>query len=152
MADNLTEAQRKKNMQAIRSVNTKMETFISKELWHRGFRFRKNVKNLLGKPDIAIKKYKLVVFLDSCFWHGCDLHCIYPKSNTEYWNQKISRNIQRDIKVNDYYSEKGWHVLRIWEHDFKEDKYKVVDKIECFFNYYKRETNKLKKQRLQSRY
>lgn len=134
MTDNLTEAQRRKNMQAIRSSNTKMENYITKELWRRGFRFRKNVKDLLGKPDIAIKKYKVVIFFDSCFWHGCDIHCVYPKSNTEYWIPKIQKNIQRDQSINNYYKNKGWHILRIWEHEVKQDKVRGVDKIALFID------------------
>jgi DNA mismatch endonuclease (patch repair protein) len=134
MVDNLTEIQRRKNMQAIRSTNTKMEQFIAKELWNRGYRFRKNVKNLTGKPDIAIKKYKVAIFLDSCFWHGCELHCIYPKSNTEYWAEKILKNIQHDRKINDYYSNKGWHLLRIWEHEVKSDRFQVIEKIARFID------------------
>jgi len=134
MADNLTPVQRRKNMQAIRSVNTKIETAVSKDLWGRGYRFRKNVKDLMGKPDIAIKKFKAVIFLDSCFWHGCELHCIYPKSNTAYWYPKIERNILRDNQVNEYYFSRGWCVLRIWEHDVKIDRLLVVDKIARFID------------------
>lgn len=137
MTDNLTKDQRRKNMQAIRSSNTKMEKFVAKELWTRGYRFRKNVKDLIGKPDIAIKKYKVVIFLDSCFWHGCKEHFIFPKSNTEYWMSKISRNIQRDQQVNDYYSKSGWHILRVWEHEVKSDKLMAVNKIALFIDEYK---------------
>ena len=96
MADNLTPAQRKLNMQSIKSENTRMEEAVCKALWHKGLRFRRNVKGLKGKPDIAIKKYKIAIFLDSCFWHGCEKHFIMPKSNVEYWCRKINRNLERD--------------------------------------------------------
>lgn len=104
-------------MKAIKAKNTGMERKVSKELWEKGFRFRKNVKNLKGKPDISIKKYKVVIFLDSCFWHGCKFHCRYPKTNKKYWYKKISNNINRDNKVTKYYKENGWNILRLWEHD-----------------------------------
>ena len=108
-------------MKAVRSKNTKFERNIWKELWRRGYRFRKNVTDLLGKPDIAIKKYKVVIFLDSCFWHGCELHPDIPKTNTEYWINKFNYNRERDRYVKKAYESKGWNVVRIWEHQIKED-------------------------------
>lgn len=122
--DNLTREQRQKNMHAIKSCGTKMEVFVCKSLWHYGIRFRKNVKELPGKPDIAIKKYKIAIFLDSCFWHKCPMHFKRPKSNNEYWDTKIKRNIERDKEINIYYSKNGWHIMRIWEHQFKHPKSK----------------------------
>ncbi|WP_256366240.1 very short patch repair endonuclease [Rummeliibacillus stabekisii] len=126
--DNLTKEQRRKNMQAIKS-KSKLEDLVTKELWKRGIRFRKNVKGLFGKPDIAIKKYKVAVFIDSCFWHVCPLHGNVPKSNEAYWGKKLERNQNRDIEVTKYYNENGWRILRIWEHEIKEDLNSVLDKI-----------------------
>ncbi|MDX6156579.1 very short patch repair endonuclease [Bacillus subtilis] len=123
--------QRRKTMQAIKS-ESKLEKKVCSDLWRRGLRFRRNVKSLLGKPDIAIKKYKIVVFIDSCFWHSCNIHGHIPKSNTEYWHTKLKRNKVRDSKVTSYYKAKGWNILRVWEHDFKEDFNQAVDKIEKF--------------------
>ncbi|MBA4544562.1 very short patch repair endonuclease [Thermoactinomyces daqus] len=120
MADVLSKEQRTKNMKAIRSVS-KLEEKIAKELWKRGARFRRNVKDLFGKPDIAIKKYKIVVFIDSCFWHGCKKHGNIPQTNKDFWIKKLERNIKRDIEVSNYYTCRGWNVLRIWEHEVKED-------------------------------
>lgn len=117
--DNLTKEQRKKNMQSIKSQNTKMENIVCTGLWCKGIRFRKNVKDLPGKPDIAIKKYKIAIFLDSCFWHKCPLHFVRPKSNNSYWDKKIERNVCRDEEVNSFYHQNGWHLLRVWEHQFK---------------------------------
>ncbi|WP_456290033.1 very short patch repair endonuclease [Paenibacillus sp. AK002] len=108
-------------MSSIRGKNTKLEQTISKALWRKGFRYRKNVNNLYGKPDIAIKKHKLVIFIDSCFWHGCSLHYKQPTKNPEYWRNKINRNIQRDHEVSQYYLEKNWQLIRIWEHDINHD-------------------------------
>lgn len=90
-------------------------------MWKRGFRFRKNDKTLFGNPDIAIKKYKLVIFIDFCFWHGCDVHGHIPKSNVDYWTKKIDRNIKRDKEVNAGYIEKGWNIKRMWEHKLKKE-------------------------------
>jgi len=130
MADNLTKEQRTKNMKAIKSQSA-LENKVTKALWRMGFRFRKNV-NLYGKPDIAIKKYKIVIFIDSCFWHCCPLHGNMPKSNKEYWMSKLSRNISRDKEVNTYYLENGWNLLRMWEHEFKENFTNSVNKIAIF--------------------
>lgn len=124
-----TKEQRSKNMNAIRSKNTKMEVLASKYLWNNGIRFRKNVKDLFGKPDIAIKKYKVVIFLDSCFWHKCPEHFIKPSTNIKFWEDKITANVARDLKVNEYYKNKGWHVLRIWEHEIKKDFDNTMQKI-----------------------
>lgn len=117
--DNLTQEQRKKNMQAIKSRNTKIEKTVCKALWHKGIRFRKNVKELPGKPDIAIKKYKIVIFLDSCFWHKCPLHFRRPKSNNSYWDNKIEKNVIHDLEINEYYIKNKWNIFRIWEHQIK---------------------------------
>ena len=134
MTDNLTKEQRTRNMKAIKSSHTKMEDFICKLLWKKGLRFRKNVKNLPGKPDIAIKKFKIVIFLDSCFWHKCPKHFKRPKSNLEYWDPKIERNVKRDIEVNKFYNDNQWHILRIWEHEFKNNLDATINKIETFIN------------------
>ena len=110
MADKITPQQRRKNMQAIHSTSN-LEDFVAKELWKKNIRYRRNVKNLYGRPDIAIKKYKLVIFIDSCFWHNCPIHGNMPKSNIEYWENKLSRNKIRDKEVNDYYKKENWHIL-----------------------------------------
>lgn len=104
-------------MKSIKSKGSKIESKVSRTLWSYGLRFRKNVKDLEGVPDIAIKKYKLVIFVDSCFWHGCNEHCRYPKSNRGYWMKKIKRNKDRDKQITEYYKNKGWNIIRIWEHD-----------------------------------
>lgn len=132
MTDNLTKEQRNKNMKSIRSSHTRMEDDICKALWQGGLRFRKNVKDLPGKPDIAIKKYKIVIFLDSCFWHKCPKHFKQPKSNLEYWIPKIENNVKRDLKINEYYKQNKWKILRIWEHKYKESLTETVIKIKNF--------------------
>lgn len=129
MVDNLSKEARSENMRAIRSKGTSLEAKVSKELWRIGYRFRRNVKGMYGKPDFAIKKYKLVVFIDSCFWHGCPIHYRIPKSNEEYWRSKIERNKQHDSLVTCYYEESGWTVIRIWEHQIKDDFNGVIARI-----------------------
>nr|WP_242650354.1 very short patch repair endonuclease [Alicyclobacillus montanus] len=119
-------------MQAIRSSNTSFENRVTHELWSRGLRFRKNVKGLMGKPDLAIKKYHIVIFLDSCFWHGCPLHGRKPRSNSDYWEAKLERNRLRDVEVTEYYVQHGWHLLRMWEHEFKCDFDGAIDRIFAF--------------------
>ncbi|MCP2034149.1 DNA mismatch endonuclease (patch repair protein) [Planomicrobium sp. HSC-17F08] len=128
MADRITKEQRKKNMQAIRS-QSKLENEISRRVWREGFRFRKNDRTLYGRPDISIKKYKVVIFIDSCFWHSCEIHGNFPKTNEEYWSKKLSRNKERDQEVNQYYLNNGWFIKRIWEHEFKENSDKVIKDI-----------------------
>lgn len=108
-------------MQAVKAQGTNLENLVVNFLWQKGYRFRKNVKDLEGKPDIAIKKYKLVIFIDSCFWHKCPLHYKAPATNFEFWENKISKNQQRDDYVTNYYLAKKWNILRIWEHELKED-------------------------------
>lgn len=115
--DNLTPEQRKKNMQAIKSKDTSIELYLRKALWHEGIRYRKNYKELPGKPDIAITKYHIAIFCDSDFWHGYDWETRNQriKSNRTYWIPKIEKNIQRDKAVTHQLQEAGWIVLRFWE-------------------------------------
>ena len=143
MADNVSKELRTKTMRAIRSKKTKLEEIVSKELWNRGIRFRKNVNSLYGKPDIAIKKHRVVIFIDSCFWHGCELHCRLPKSNKEYWVKKINRNKQRDKEVTNYYQNLDWTILRIWEHELKENFQEVIDKIVMLIEHIKHKRHRI---------
>ncbi len=112
------------NMSQIRSTNSKPEELVRKYLFSKGLRYRKNVKTLPGKPDIVLSKYKTIVFVNGCFWHahqGCR-YFVMPKSNTEYWNEKIDRNIQRDKLVYKQLSEAGWNVIIVWECELKKAK------------------------------
>lgn len=124
-----THTNRSNNMRAIRGKDTKMEIRVRRALWQKGYRFRKNDRTLYGSPDISIKKYKLVVFLDSCFWHGCPVHFKLPKINSDFWEQKIRRNTERDAEVTRHYVEEGWTILRFWEHEVKDNINEVVDNI-----------------------
>lgn len=112
------------NMSQIRSTNSKPEIMVRKYLFSKGLRYRKNVKTLPGKPDIVLPKYKTIVFVNGCFWHG-HKNCKYfvmPKSNIEFWNEKISRNISRDEEIHRKLSAVGWNVIVVWECELKKDK------------------------------
>jgi len=127
--DNLTCEQRRRNMQNIRSANTTPERIIAKELRKRKIYFAKNVKTILGKPDFVFRRKRVVVFIDSDFWHGHPKRCIMPKSNLSYWEGKIERNRQRDKMVNRKLKSMGWQVIRIWEYDLKKKLDKSIIKI-----------------------
>lgn len=112
------------NMSQIRSTNSKPEMLVRKYLFAKGLRYRKNVKTLPGKPDIVLKKYKTVVFVNGCFWHGHE-NCKYfvmPKSNTVYWQEKIHKNIERDTLTYQALTQLGWNVIIVWECDLKKAK------------------------------
>jgi DNA mismatch endonuclease, patch repair protein len=127
--DNLTLEQRKKNMQNIRYKDTKMEILVRSALHKKGLRFRKNLSKLSGKPDIVFSKKKVVIFLDSCFWHLCPYHHTIPQTNPNYWVPKLKRNKKRAKEVNYQLKKEGWTVLRFWEHQVKNDFDKVIKKI-----------------------
>ncbi|MCC3646860.1 very short patch repair endonuclease [Cytobacillus oceanisediminis] len=131
MVDVMTKEQRRKNMKAIKSIS-KLEDIVSSQLWKEGIRFRRNSKYLFGKPDISIKKYKIVIFIDSCFWHQCPIHGNSPKTNTSFWKKKLDRNVERDKEVTEYYKERGWYIKRVWEHEIKKDIEKVVEDLVIF--------------------
>lgn len=133
--DNHTPEQRRKNMQAVKNKDSKIEVMLRKELWQRGLRYRKNVKQIYGKPDVAFIGKRIAVFCDSEFWHGYDWenrkHEI--KSRQEFWIPKIERTIQRDIEVTTHLEQNGWKVLRFWGADIKRDVSKCADIVEQAF-------------------
>lgn len=106
-----------------RRADTKPELMLRKELWRIGLRYRKNVKNLPGKPDIVFKKALVVVFCDGDFWHGRNWQALKSKlasgTNSEYWRAKIAGNIERDKRNTALLEEAGWLVVRVWEGDIK---------------------------------
>jgi len=124
MSDNHSKEVRSYNMSRIKSTDSKPETIVRKFLFSKGLRYRKNVKNMCGKPDIVFPKYKTVVFVNGCFWHGHEgcKYFVMPKSNTEYWMPKISKNIDRDKNNYKQLSEEGWKIIIVWECQLKKDK------------------------------
>lgn len=117
MADVHTPEQRSYNMSRIHSKNTKPEELVRKFLFSQGFRYRKNDAKLPGKPDIVLPKYKAVIFVNGCFWHGHEGCCyfVWPKNNAEFWKEKITGNIQRDKHNHQLLANQGWRVIEIWE-------------------------------------
>ena len=132
--DNLTKAQRHKNMKHIKSSNTKIEVLLRKELWKRGYRYRKNYKGLPGKPDVVLTKYKIAIFCDSEFFHGKDWEVLKPRlekgDNSQYWINKIARNRERDEEVNKKLLFMGWTVIRFWGRDIKKNTDECIKMVE----------------------
>ena len=121
MADTMTPEQRHKCMAAIKGKDTKPEMIVRKYLHSLGYRYGLHNKNLPGCPDLVLRKYKTVIFIHGCFWHGHE-GCKYyrlPKSNVEFWQDKITRNRQRDRESVRSLIKKGWNVITIWECDLK---------------------------------
>lgn len=116
-------------MRAVKSKETKIEIAFRKALWKKGFRYRKNSAKYFGKPDIVLRKCKIVIFIDSCFWHGCKKHCRIPTAKRIYWRSKIKRNKQRDKEVNLYYKKTGWKLFRFWEHEIIKNLDKTIKLI-----------------------
>jgi len=127
--DNLTKEQRRKNMQHIRSTGTVPERTIIKALKKKKIYFATYVSKIIGKPDIVFRRKKIAVFIDSDFWHGHPRRCIMPKSNIDYWENKISGNRKRDKIVNRELKRQGWKVIRLWEYDIKNNLEKSLQVI-----------------------
>ncbi|MCH7574281.1 MAG: very short patch repair endonuclease [Candidatus Marinimicrobia bacterium] len=117
--DNLTVEQRRKNMRNIRSKNTQPERIVFQELRKRDLYFTKHVANVPGKPDIVFKRKKVAIFIDSDFWHGNPSRFQMPRTNTDYWEKKISSNKKRDRRVTSELVGRGWLVVRLWEYEVR---------------------------------
>lgn len=130
--DKHTPEQRRKNMQAIKNKDSKIELLLRKELWHRGLRYRKNVSRIYGKPDIVFIGKKIAIFCDSEFWHGYNWEERKKnfKSHREFWIPKIERNMRRDAEVTEKLRFEGWKVLRFWGNEIKTDVSRCADIIE----------------------
>ena len=119
--DKLTKEQRHRCMASIRGKDTKPELLVRRFLFSRGFRYRLNHPRLPGRPDIVLRKYRTVIFVNGCFWHGHEgcKHYVVPKSNTEFWTAKIERNRARDIDEQHKLAAMGWHCITVWECQLK---------------------------------
>lgn len=118
---NEAKEQRRRCMASIKSKNTKPEMLVRRYLHARGYRYRVNVRQLPGTPDIVMPKYRTAIFINGCFWHGHEgcKHYSMPKSNIEYWNRKIERNKERDVEKRIQLRRLGWHTIIIWECELK---------------------------------
>ncbi len=119
MADTLSKEKRSWNMSRIRGKDTDIEVKVRKYLFSKGFRFRKNVATLPGKPDVVLPKYRTVLFIHGCYWHrhpGCK-YAYTPKSNVEFWQKKFAVNVANDEKNRRQLEEDGWKVITLWECD-----------------------------------
>lgn len=139
MADVMTPEQRSRCMAAIGGKDTKPEILVRNFLFSKGLRYRLNNRKLPGSPDIVLKKYKTVIFVDGCFWHGHE-GCKYfrlPKSNIPFWEAKITRNIERDKETTQTLTALGWKVIRIWECELRNKSnrkaalHKLFNDIKC---------------------
>lgn len=117
MTDRITHEHRSWNMSRIKSKDTSIEVVVRKYLFKRGYRYRKNLATLPGKPDIVLKKYKTVIFINGCFWHkheNCK-EAVIPKTRTEFWTNKLNKNVENDKKHYQELKEMGWKIIILWE-------------------------------------
>ncbi|MBL7074667.1 DNA mismatch endonuclease Vsr [candidate division KSB1 bacterium] len=129
-----TKDKRSEVMSRIRSKDTKPEKLVRSLLHSMGYRFRINVKNLIGKPDIVLKKYNAIIFVHGCFWHlhkDCKEGRI-PGTRTEYWAKKLLKNKERDQRHMQELTDLGWRVLRVWECEIERHTEETMDKIREF--------------------
>ena len=111
---------RSENMRRVKAKDTKIERILAKAMWREGLRYRKNCKDVFGKPDFCFKGKKIAIFCDSEFWHGKKfLEGERFKTNSDFWEEKIKRNIERDKEVNERLKSEGWTVLRFWGKDIE---------------------------------
>ena len=138
--DKLTKEQRSINMSHIKDKNTSLEIAVRKRLFADGFRYRINVSNLPGKPDIVLPKYNTVIFVNGCFWHrhSCKRATI-PKTNTDYWIKKFENNVKNDEKNYALLRNLGWHVIVVWECEIKSDFDKLISSVEGELKFYQSE-------------
>ena len=124
-ANTLTKSEQ---MARVRGVDTGPEMALRRALWHDGLRYRVR-PSVPGRPGLAFMGCRIAVFVDGCFWHGCEVHYKAPATNVEFWSKKIARNKQRDRDVEAELGKLGWTVLRYWEHEVEDNLASVVDRI-----------------------
>ncbi|MCQ2285121.1 MAG: very short patch repair endonuclease [Bacteroidales bacterium] len=134
--DRLSPTQRRRCMQHNKSKNTSIEVRLGRAMWHRGLRYRKCAKDVLGHPDFCFKGKKVAVFCDGEFWHGrhWETAKLRIKSRRDYWIPKIERNQQRDKEITEALERAGWTVLRFWESDIRKHLDDCVGRVEAALN------------------
>ena len=132
--DRLTAEQRHRNMQNIRAKDTSIECILRKALWNKGYRYRKNYKELPGRPDIVLSKHRIVIFCDSEFFHGKDWDVLKPRlekgNNPDYWIRKIERNMERDLEKDKALLSLDWTVIHFWGKEILANPEKCISVIE----------------------
>ncbi|MFA6027642.1 MAG: very short patch repair endonuclease [Patescibacteria group bacterium] len=134
MTDIFSKKKRSEIMAKVRYKDSAIEIAFRKALWHKGYKYRKNSTKYFGKPDLVLAKHKTVIFIDSCFWHGCPKHYSLPTTRKKFWRKKLLRNRERDREVNKYYKRKHWHLIRIWEHSIINNLDKIIKKTAIKLN------------------
>lgn len=132
MADKLSKDKRSWNMSRIKGKDTSIEMQVRKRLFKDGFRYRKNVKDLPGKPDIVLPKYRTVIFIHGCYWHRhtCKEFHI-PKTNTQFWEEKFQRNVANDQRHYSELEQLGWRIIVVWECEIEKSFEDTISKIEA---------------------
>jgi DNA mismatch endonuclease, patch repair protein len=120
---------RSEQMARIRGKHTRPEVRLRKALWAAGLRYRLHARTPVGRPDIVLKRRRVAVFIDGCFWHGCPRHYVRPRSRTAFWAAKLLDNFERDHRQTLQLEREGWHVCRVWEHEVFEALPVVVRRI-----------------------
>ena len=133
--DVMSKDSRRKIMTSIRNKDTKIELLLRRELWKEKIRYRKNLKGIIGKPDIVIMKDKIAIFCDGDFWHGKNFYNKKFCINKEFWEEKIKRNMERDLEVTILLRDMGWTVIRFWESDIILDVHKCVEIVKKHLKY-----------------
>ena len=141
MADVHNKVTRSYNMSRIKGKNTRPEILVRKFLFANGFRYRLHVKKLKGNPDIVLKKYNTVIFINGCFWHGhsdCK-YAVIPKTRTDWWKDKIQKTAERDNQNYSSLSSEGWNIIIIWECELKPERKtetlnNLITQITCHYN------------------
>ena len=131
VTDRISKAHRSWNMSRVRSENTKPEKLLRSMLHRAGFRFRINVRDLPGKPDIVLRKYRVVIFVDGCFWHrhdGCKKASM-PSTRQSFWKEKFQKTVERDKRQAEQLEKSGWKVIRVWECELENNAEQSVERI-----------------------
>lgn len=115
-------------MARVRSRNTDPELNLRHALWRLGLRYRLHPR-LPGSPDLCLPRFRAVVFVDGCFWHGCQEHYVAPRRNADFWRQKLERNQERDRRVDAELGELGWYVIRVWEHEITRSPIQAAQRV-----------------------
>lgn len=132
MVDIYSKEKRSEIMSRVRGEDTNLELKVRRSLWNRGKRYRTHDRSLPGRPDISKKKTKVAIFLDGCFWHGCQQHCVLPESNREFWEKKISRNVERRAEVRKELKQLDYTVLEYFECEINKNFDRILNEISSY--------------------